>query len=229
MSRVEVPLRVVSPDSLAEFVERHPRLFVLTGAGCSTGSGIPDYRDADGEWKRGRPVMLQDFVADEHSRKRYWARGLVGCEAYARRAAERRASLARGLERQGRIAQLVTQNVDGLHQAAGSQQRHRPARRVDVVRCMSASDACRASRCKPSSRGAIPTSPRSMPSKRRTAMPTLDGRRLRGVRRARLRHVRRAAEARRRVLRRARPGGTRPARVRRARVSPTRCSSSARR
>ena len=55
---------------LVEFVERHPRLFVLTGAGCSTDSGIPDYRDADGEWRRGRPIMLQDFLASERARKR---------------------------------------------------------------------------------------------------------------------------------------------------------------
>ena len=63
---------------LAEFIARHPRLFVLTGAGCSTDSGIPDYRDADGEWRRGRPIMLQDFLGKERSRKRYWARSLVG-------------------------------------------------------------------------------------------------------------------------------------------------------
>ena len=52
MSKLEAPLRIASADSVAEFVERHPRLFVLTGAGCSTDSGIPDYRDAAGEWKR---------------------------------------------------------------------------------------------------------------------------------------------------------------------------------
>src|SRR4030095_11683705 len=65
-------------ELLIEFIDRHPRLFVLTGAGCSTDSGIPDYRDADGEWKRGRPVMLQDFLQNERARKRYWARSVVG-------------------------------------------------------------------------------------------------------------------------------------------------------
>ena len=122
---------------LREFIDRHPRLFVLTGAGCSTASGIPDYRDADGEWKRRRPVMLQDFVAHEHWRKRYWARSLVGWKRM--RAAtpnDAHRSLA-SLERSGRVAQLVTQNVDGLHQAAGSRNVIDLHGRVDVVRCMS--------------------------------------------------------------------------------------------
>jgi NAD-dependent SIR2 family protein deacetylase len=97
---------------LREFIERHPRLFVLTGAGCSTGSGIPDYRDADGEWKRGRPVMFGDFLTNEHARKRYWARSLIGWQRMnGARPNAAHHSLA-SLERQGRIAQLVTQNVD---------------------------------------------------------------------------------------------------------------------
>jgi NAD-dependent SIR2 family protein deacetylase len=123
---------------LREFVERHRRLFVLTGAGCSTASGIPDYRDADGAWKRvARPVMLQDFLANEHTRKRYWARSLVGWKRMSgARPNDAHRSLAT-LERDGRIEQLVTQNVDGLHQAAGSQNVIDLHGRVDVVRCMS--------------------------------------------------------------------------------------------
>ena len=121
---------------LREFIDRHERLFVLTGAGCSTGSGIPDYRDADGEWKRAQPVTFQDFVSSEHTRKRYWARGLVGwrrlCGAQPN-AAHR--SLA-ALEYRGRIEQIVTQNVDGLHQAAGSRNVIDLHGRADVVRCM---------------------------------------------------------------------------------------------
>jgi NAD-dependent SIR2 family protein deacetylase len=110
---------------------------VLTGAGCSTASGIPDYRGEDGEWKRARPVMLQDFLANEHTRKRYWARSLVGWKrmSVARPNGAHR-SLA-VLERDGRIEQLVTQNVDGLHQAAGSDNVIDLHGRVDVVRCMS--------------------------------------------------------------------------------------------
>ena len=106
--------------SLADFVARHPRLFVLTGAGCSTESGIPDYRDAAGEWKRGHPIMFRDFVTDERARKRYWARSVVGFRRMrAARPNDAHHALAT-LERNGRIAVLVTQNVDGLHQAAGA-------------------------------------------------------------------------------------------------------------
>jgi NAD-dependent SIR2 family protein deacetylase len=136
MSRMAVPLRVAAPDSLAEFVERHPRLFVLTGAGCSTDSGIPDYRDAAGEWKRRPPIMFQAFVGDERARKRYWARSLAGFRRMrTARPNEAHHSLA-SLERHGRIAQLVTQNVDGLHQAAGSQNVIDLHGRIDTVRCL---------------------------------------------------------------------------------------------
>ena len=89
--------------ALARFIEAHPRLFVLTGAGCSTGSGIPDYRDLDGGWKRRPPVTLQAFVADAKTRSRYWARSLVGWRRFGRaRPNGTHASLAR-LEASGRV------------------------------------------------------------------------------------------------------------------------------
>jgi NAD-dependent SIR2 family protein deacetylase len=126
----------MAASALRDFIDGHARLFVLTGAGCSTASGIPDYRDADGEWKRGLPIMLQDFLAHEHARKRYWARGLLGWR-HMRAAQPNDAHRAlAALERQGRVAQLVTQNVDGLHQAAGSRDVVDLHGRVDIVRCL---------------------------------------------------------------------------------------------
>jgi NAD-dependent SIR2 family protein deacetylase len=126
-----------SVDALIAFVERHPRLFLLTGAGCSTESGIPDYRDAAGEWKRARPVMYGDFVRNEHVRKRYWARSLVGF-GRMRAAQPNDAHLALAtLEERGRVERLVTQNVDGLHQAAGSRHVIDLHGRIDSVRCLS--------------------------------------------------------------------------------------------
>ena len=63
---------------LQSFIDAHPRLFVLTGAGCSTDSGIPDYRDRDGQWKRPPPVNYAAFMHEPATRQRYWARSMVG-------------------------------------------------------------------------------------------------------------------------------------------------------
>lgn len=104
---------------LADFLERHERVLVITGAGCSTASGIGDYRDADGAWKRAAPVQMQDFLASEAMRRRYWARSMHGWPAF-QRAQPNPAHLALAeLERRGTVAGLITQNVDGLHQRAG--------------------------------------------------------------------------------------------------------------
>jgi len=133
---VDTATGVASADSLIEFVERHPRLFVLTGAGCSTDSGIPDYRDAAGEWKRRPPITYQLFTGNELARKRYWARSLVGFRRMRHaRPNDAHHSLAT-LEQRGRVVQLVTQNVDGLHQAAGSQNVIDLHGRIDTVRCL---------------------------------------------------------------------------------------------
>jgi len=123
-------------DALRRFIEGHERLFVLTGAGCSTDSGIPDYRDADGAWKRSPPVQFAAFSAEPAVRQRYWARSLVGWRhfGHAEPNATHRA-LAR-LEVAGRIDLLVTQNVDGLHQRAGSARVVDLHGRLDTVRCM---------------------------------------------------------------------------------------------
>ncbi len=93
---------------------------VLTGAGCSTGSGIPDYRDAEGEWKRAPPMQAQALRASEAARRRYWARSAVGWPRFAgARPNDAHRSLAK-FEHVGCVRHVLTQNVDGLHQAAGS-------------------------------------------------------------------------------------------------------------
>jgi NAD-dependent SIR2 family protein deacetylase len=123
-------------DALQDFIGRHTRLFVLTGAGCSTDSGIPDYRDADGGWKRPQPVQFRAFMDEQATRKRYWARSLVGWRRIARaRPNDAHRALAT-LEQQGRVGILVTQNVDRLHQAAGSSNVVDLHGRLDLVRCM---------------------------------------------------------------------------------------------
>ena len=122
--------------SLQNFVDRHRRLFVLTGAGCSTRSGIPDYRDADGQWKRAQPVTFQAFMGQEKTRQRYWARSLIGWRRiHEAQPNDAHRALAR-LEAMGRTELLLTQNVDRLHQTAGSTQVIDLHGRIDLVRCM---------------------------------------------------------------------------------------------
>jgi NAD-dependent SIR2 family protein deacetylase len=125
-----------SADTLAEFVRSHPRLLVLTGAGCSVASGIPEYRDHDGAWKSRPPVRYAEFVSSPAVRRRYWARSMMGWTRVAEaspNAAHR--SLAR-LEGGGYLRTLVTQNVDALHQRAGSRRVIDLHGRLDVVECL---------------------------------------------------------------------------------------------
>ena len=126
-----------SIDRLAGFLEASGRVVVLTGAGCSTESGIPDYRDANGEWKHARPVMYQQFVGSEATRQRYWARSLVGWRRISH-ATPNRAHLALArLEAAGFVSGLLTQNVDGLHTRAGSADVVDLHGRLDTVQCLS--------------------------------------------------------------------------------------------
>ncbi len=110
------------PESLLDFCLRFPRLLAITGAGCSTGSNIPDYRDEQGDWKRNPPVMYQDFIHREATRKRYWGRSMVGWQYFSRARPNAGHRALADLEAMGRLTCLVTQNVDNLHQRAGSRQ-----------------------------------------------------------------------------------------------------------
>lgn len=123
-------------ERLAAWLADRRNLAVITGAGVSTGSGIPDYRDADGNWKRSPPVQYRDFVQGDAVRRRYWARSLAGWPMFASaRPGGAHMALAR-LEEIGRVAQVVTQNVDRLHQRAGSRDVIDLHGRLDLVRCL---------------------------------------------------------------------------------------------
>ena len=129
-------MRQPSNPPLHEFIARHPKLLVLTGAGCSTDSGIPDYRDTNGAWKRSQPIVFQAFMGDLQARRRYWARSLIGWRRFGHAAPNAAHRALVQLERQGRIDVLVTQNVDGLHTLAGSRSVIDLHGRLDQVRCM---------------------------------------------------------------------------------------------
>ncbi|TAM97576.1 MAG: NAD-dependent protein deacetylase [Rhodanobacteraceae bacterium] len=124
-------------ERLAAWLAARSRVTAISGAGVSTESGIPDYRDGDGHWKRAQPVQYRDFVESEVVRRRYWARSFTGWPMFAAaRPSAAHVALAR-LETAGRVARLVTQNVDRLHQRAGSLNVIDLHGRLDVVRCLS--------------------------------------------------------------------------------------------
>jgi NAD-dependent SIR2 family protein deacetylase len=109
---------------------------VLTGAGVSTGSGIPDYRDERGEWKRAQPVQYRDFVGSLETRRRYWGRSVLGWPHFRASLPNAAHAALAELERRGLLSLMVTQNVDGLHQAAGSQKVVDLHGRLDRVVCL---------------------------------------------------------------------------------------------
>jgi NAD-dependent SIR2 family protein deacetylase len=106
-------------DQLAELIS-HGDVVVLSGAGLSTESGIPDYRGPSGALRRGTPMTYQAFVGDPLARRRYWARSHLGWRTVAQAAPNAGHLAVAELERLGLLAGIVTQNVDGLHQAGGA-------------------------------------------------------------------------------------------------------------
>jgi NAD-dependent SIR2 family protein deacetylase len=107
------------PAALAELVARGD-VAVLTGAGLSTESGIPDYRGPSGAALRHTPMTYQTFTRDPLARRRYWARSHLGYRVVADAEPNAGHRAVADLERQGLLAGVITQNVDGLHQAGGA-------------------------------------------------------------------------------------------------------------
>lgn len=111
------------------------RIVVLAGAGCSTESGIPDYRGT-GAPRRRAPVQYQEFVRSASARARYWSRSSIGWPRMcAARPNDGHRALAR-MEQSGHVAGLITQNVDGLHHAAGSRRIVELHGSLAAVRCI---------------------------------------------------------------------------------------------
>ncbi len=130
--------------ALRAFLAAHPRLAVLSGAGISAGSGIPTYRDQAGVWRHREPIRHEEFINRPERRRRYWLRSLLGWPA-VRDARPNAAHLALArLEAAGGLELVITQNVDRLHQRAGSRRVVDLHGRLDRVRCLDCgADTCR--------------------------------------------------------------------------------------
>ena len=122
--------------SLGTFLSQSRSVAVLSGAGISTASGIPDYRDRNGNWKQSRPIQYGEFVASVAVRRRYWARSFVGWQRFSLAQPNPAHVALADLESSGRVDTLITQNVDGLHSAAGSRRVIDLHGDLGKVRCM---------------------------------------------------------------------------------------------
>ena len=129
---------VDSVHELAALIAAADAIMIVTGAGVSTETGIPDFRGPQGVWKTQRPVMYQDFVANEADRILYWQQKVLAAETIevAEPGAVHRACV--DLEDAGKLEAIVTQNIDGLHSIAGSKsvvEVHGTGRRAVCLSC----------------------------------------------------------------------------------------------
>ncbi|KAJ1360732.1 hypothetical protein KIN20_019776 [Parelaphostrongylus tenuis] len=143
-SRFVPTFKAPSSDVVKKFIDKVSaidRLLVLTGAGISTESGLPDYRSEKiGLFERYnyRPVTIQEFVASESARKRYWSRNFLAWPSYSQAKCNTTHFTIASWERSEKFVWLITQNVDGLHTKAGStmlSELHGCGRRVKCMQC----------------------------------------------------------------------------------------------
>lgn len=124
---------------LNHFLSDNPNLVILTGAGISHASGIPTYRDAAGKWLSRTPIQEREFLQDERTRKRYWVRSYFGWPIMQQARPNQAHHALAELEQRGHVKLLITQNVDRLHQHAGSRNVVDLHGRIDQVACLSCS------------------------------------------------------------------------------------------
>ena len=129
-------------ENLSELIRDARRIVVFSGAGISTESGIPDFRGPGGVWEKFDPneFHIDRFLASEESRRRYWQRSMHFYEGIAAAQPNPAHYALVELERMGRLGAVITQNVDGLHQVAGTSpelvvELHGTARYVDCLSC----------------------------------------------------------------------------------------------
>jgi NAD-dependent SIR2 family protein deacetylase len=127
----------VALDSRLRKLVHAGRVVVLSGAGLSTESGIPDYRGPTGSLRRSAPMTYQTFLGSPDARRRYWARSYLGWRQIAGARPNAGHSAVATLQRHGLLDGIITQNVDGLHQAAGATGVIELHGGLDLVVCLS--------------------------------------------------------------------------------------------
>ena len=107
-------------ERVAEYLRASNKILVFTGAGVSTGSGIPDFRGPQGVWTKRQPVYFQDFMTSEAARIEHWDYKLEGWDGFRTAQPNESHHAVAKLEAAGKVAAVVTQNIDGLHGRAGT-------------------------------------------------------------------------------------------------------------
>jgi NAD-dependent deacetylase len=108
-----------SVDTLARLIDSAARVVVFTGAGMSTDSGVPDFRSPGGVWSRMKPIYFQDFVACEEKRREAWSRAFSGVAGWTGAKPNPGHYAVARLVASGKVTDVITQNVDNLHQDSG--------------------------------------------------------------------------------------------------------------
>jgi len=125
-----------SVDSLLAILGSRRTWVALTGAGISSASGIPTYRDHKGTWLGSDPIQHDEFISDPLKRQRYWSRSALGWPRVSRAQPNESHTAMVRLEQAGLLTGVITQNVDRLHQRAGSQRVIDLHGRLDQVKCL---------------------------------------------------------------------------------------------
>lgn len=125
-------------SQIAQWLAESERAVAFTGAGISTESGIPDFRSPNGIWAQSQPVQYQDFLSSPDARYEYWRQKSISHADFEKAKPNAAHNLLAAWESDGRLRGLITQNIDGLHQLAGSKQvweLHGSARQVGCLNC----------------------------------------------------------------------------------------------
>ncbi|MEW4530170.1 NAD-dependent deacylase [Maioricimonas sp. JC845] len=131
-------------QQVADWIQGARRAVAFTGAGISTESGIPDFRSPGGVWATSQPVYYDEYLADPAARQEYWRQKSITHDEFLKARPNVAHRLLAAWEQRGRIRGVITQNIDGLHQEAGSQrvwELHGTARQIACLDCSSRFDA----------------------------------------------------------------------------------------